>query len=100
MIVSFPQHFQAEKSPARGVSVRAGPRAYCCETLVVQLEAELKRPRVKGIGDRAEVAGTEVRADAASLAVAAELGVIPGVEALRTELQSRAARFTKHEAFE
>ena len=56
--------------------------------LVDQLQSELKFSRVECCRNRTEVAGPEIVADAAIVVVTLELGVVPGVKSLHTELDS------------
>ena len=69
-------------------------------SLVDQLDPELEFSRVERGGDGTKVAGSFVDADAAVVDIALELCVIPGVEALRAELDTAAARFADEKTLE
>ena len=57
----------------------------------------LKLARIKRTSNGSEVAGTLVHADAAIVGIALELGMVPRIECLHTELESTATRFADYE---
>src|SRR5215469_12073834 len=62
--------------------------------LEIQLASKLKHPRIESRSNLAKVARTEGIADCI------ELGVVPGVEALRAQLKPSAAIFAQNETLE
>ena len=62
--------------------------------LEVRFQPELHDARVEGIGELAEVAGTQI------ITYVMELGVIPRVESLDAEFQPAATRFAEDKALE
>jgi len=63
-----------------------------------QLRAKLEDTWIVGTRDLQLIAGAKVVAEAAILAGASKLGMVPGVEALGPELKPGAARFADDEA--
>jgi len=59
--------------------------------LVDDLQPQLKFSRIKGTSDSAKIPRSLVKADAAVIDIALELGMVPGIEGLRPELNAAAS---------
>ena len=68
--------------------------------LVDNLQSQLEFSRIKGRRHGAKVARSLVKADAAVIDIALELGMVPGVEGLRAEFDAAAALRAKNEVLQ
>lgn len=91
--------FNAKKNaaPLPAVSLGVGQTGFRRD-LEDQLRAKLEDTWIVGTRDLQLIAGAIVVAEAAILAGASKLGVVPGVETLGPELKPGAARFADDEA--